>query len=117
VPPLYHQYQDSFGLTPFAVVIIFASYVLSLLAALLTVDSLSDLISRRPAILAALVLNVVSMAMFMTASSEAALIAARASPQSIYFPIHCCSCFEDVPGSGAHPKRQQVSAGSVACVI
>ncbi len=75
---LYHQYQDSFGLTPFAITIIFAAYVLSLLAALLTVGSLSDFIGRRPAILAALVLNIVSMAMFMTASSEADLIAARA---------------------------------------
>ena len=65
--PLYHQYQESFGLTPFAITIIFAAYVLSLLAALLTVGSLSDYIGRRPAILAALVLNVVSMAMFMTA--------------------------------------------------
>jgi Major Facilitator Superfamily len=74
---LYHQYQESFGLTPFAITIIFAAYVLSLLAALLTVGSLSDYIGRRPAILAALLLNVVSMAMFTTAGSEAALIAAR----------------------------------------
>jgi len=39
--PLYHQYQESFGLTPFAITVIFAAYVLSLLAALLTVGSLS----------------------------------------------------------------------------
>jgi MFS family permease len=76
--PLYHQYQESFGLTPFAITIIFAAYVLSLLAALLTVGSLSDYIGRRPAILVALILNVVSMAIFMTAVSAAALIAARA---------------------------------------
>ena len=76
--PLYHQYQESFGLTPFAITIIFAAYVLSLLAALLTVGSLSDYIGRRPAILSALMLNVVSMGMFMTAGSAAALIAARA---------------------------------------
>jgi MFS family permease len=75
---LYHQYQDSFGLTSFAITVIFAAYVLSLLAALLTVGSLSDFIGRRPAILAALVLNMVSMAMFTTAGSEASLIAARA---------------------------------------
>src|SRR6266436_8357104 len=67
--PLYHQYQESFGLTPFAITTIFAAYVLSLLAALLTVGSLSDFIGRRPAVLAALILNVVSMAMFMTADS------------------------------------------------
>src|SRR5580658_7069154 len=75
---LYHQYQDSFGLTSFAITVIFAAYVLSLLAALLTVGSLSDFIGRRPAILAALVLNMVAMTMFMTAGSEASLIAARA---------------------------------------
>jgi MFS family permease len=76
--PLYHQYQESFGLTPFTITIIFAAYVLSLLAALLTVGSLSDYVGRRPAILAALALNVVSMAMFMAADSAATLIAARA---------------------------------------
>src|SRR6267154_6815302 len=75
---LYQRYQEVLGLTPFILTIIFAAYVLSLLAALLTVGSLSDFIGRRPAILAALVLNIVSMAMFMTASSEADLIAARA---------------------------------------
>jgi Major Facilitator Superfamily len=75
---LYHQYQESFGLTPFMVTIIFAAYVLSLLAALLTVGSLSDYIGRRPAILAALVLNIAAMAMFMAADSAVALIAARA---------------------------------------
>ena len=76
--PLYHQYQESFGLTPFTVTIIFAAYVLSLLAALLTVGSLSDYIGRRPAILAALALNIAAMVMFMAADSAIALIAARA---------------------------------------
>ncbi|RTL65407.1 MAG: MFS transporter, partial [Hyphomicrobiales bacterium] len=76
--PLYHQYQEIFGLTPGAITIVFAAYVLSLLLALLTVGSLSDYIGRRPVILAALVLNVVAMVMFMTAGSGAALVAARA---------------------------------------
>jgi len=76
--PLYHQYQEAFGLTPFMVTVIFGAYVLSLLGALLTVGSLSDYIGRRPAILAALSLNVVAMVMFISANSAAALIAARA---------------------------------------
>ena len=76
--PLYHQYQEAFGLTPFTLTVIFGTYVLSLLGALLTVGSLSDHIGRRPAILAALSLNVVAMIMFMSADSAAALIAARA---------------------------------------
>jgi MFS family permease len=52
--------------------------VLGLLSALLTVGSLSDYIGRRPAILAALSLNIIAMMMFMSADSAAALIAARA---------------------------------------
>jgi hypothetical protein len=76
--PLYHQYQVAFGLTPLTVTIVFAAYVLSLLAALLTVGSLSDYIGRRPAILSALVVNVAAMIMFMRADSAVALVAARA---------------------------------------
>jgi MFS family permease len=76
--PLYHQYQESFGLTPFILTIIFAAYVVSLLAALLTVGSLSDYIGRRPAIMAALALNIVAMVMFIAVDSAWALIAARA---------------------------------------
>jgi len=75
--PLYQQYQEGFGLTPFMLTIIFAAYVLSLLAALLTVGSLSDYIGRRPAILAALSLNIVSMLLFIDANSADALIVAR----------------------------------------
>jgi hypothetical protein len=76
--PLYHHYQLVFGLTQFMVTIVFAAYVLSLLAALLTVGSLSDYIGRRPAILSALILNVAAMIMFMDADSAVALVAARA---------------------------------------
>src|SRR3974390_574620 len=75
--PLYHEYQEHFGLTPFMITIIFAAYVLSLLLALLTVGSLSDSVGRRPAILAALTANIVAMIVFMTAGSAAALIVAR----------------------------------------
>ena len=75
---LYQRYHETFGLTPFILTIIFGAYALSLLGALLTVGSLSDYIGRRPAILAALSLNVAAMIMFIAADSAAALIAARA---------------------------------------
>lgn len=74
---LYQRYQEVFSLTPFILTIIFGAYVLSLLGALLTVGSLSDYIGRRPAILAALALNVVAMLMFIAADSAATLITAR----------------------------------------
>jgi MFS family permease len=76
--PLYHEYQEHFGLTAFMIAIIFAAYVLCLLLALLTVGSLSDYIGRRPPILAALTLNVLAMILFMTAGSASSLIVARA---------------------------------------
>src|SRR5258708_11365870 len=76
--PLYYEYQQHFGLTPFMITMIFAAYVLCLLFALLTVGSLSDYIGRRPTILAALTLNVLAMILFMTAGSAATLIVARA---------------------------------------
>jgi MFS family permease len=76
--PLYHQYQESFGLSPLTLTVIFAAYVICLLGALLTVGSLSDYIGRRPAIAAALLLNIVAMALFVTADSAVALIVARA---------------------------------------
>ena len=76
--PLYQEYQSHFGLTPFMVTVIFATYVLCLLLALLTVGSLSDYVGRRPAILSALAMNVVAMLIFMTAQSAVALIVARA---------------------------------------
>src|ERR1700730_18896711 len=76
--PLYHEYQVHFGLTAFMITIIFAAYVLCLLLALLTVGSMSDYIGRRPAILAALTVNVLAMILFMTAGSAGAPIVAVA---------------------------------------
>jgi MFS family permease len=76
--PLYHEYQEHFGLTAFMITIIFAAYVLCLLLVLLTVGSLSDYIGRRPAVLADLTLNVLAMILFIAAGSAAALIVARA---------------------------------------
>ena len=67
VTPLYHLYQASMHLTPFWITIVFASYVASLLTALLTVGGLSDYVGRRPVILAALLLNAAAMMLFSAA--------------------------------------------------
>lgn len=75
--PLYRLYQEQLGLSPFLLTVIFAAYVFSLLAALLTVGSLSDYVGRRPVTFAALVLNAFAMYLFMEANSATALIAAR----------------------------------------
>jgi MFS family permease len=77
VTPLYHLYQASMHLTPFWITIVFASYVASLLTALLTVGGLSDYVGRRPVILAALLLNAVAMILFSEARDVGQLILAR----------------------------------------
>jgi MFS family permease len=78
VTPLYRLYQASMHLTPFWITIVFASYVASLLTALLTVGGLSDYVGRRPVILAALLLNAAAMLLFAEAHDVGQLILARA---------------------------------------
>jgi MFS family permease len=75
--PLYRLYQESMHLTPFWITVVFAIYVASLLAALLTVGGLSDYVGRRPVILAALLLNAVAMLLFAEARDVGQLILAR----------------------------------------
>jgi Major Facilitator Superfamily len=76
--PRYRLYQESMHLTPFWITIVFAVYVASLLAALLTVGGLSDYVGRRPVILAALLLNAAAMILFSEARDVGQLILARA---------------------------------------
>ncbi len=75
--PLYHLYQEGLHFSAGTLTLIFGVYALSLLAALLTVGSLSDHLGRRPVIFAALVLNMLAMLLFINESSVAWLIAAR----------------------------------------
>src|SRR5271154_5161711 len=77
VTPLYRLYQESMHLTPLWITIVFAIYVASLLAALLTVGGLSDYVGRRPVILAALLLNAAAMVLFSETADVGQLILAR----------------------------------------
>lgn len=75
--PLYHLYQEGLHFSAGTLTLIFGVYALSLLAALLTVGSLSDHLGRKPVIFAALFLNMLAMLLFIHADSVAWLIAAR----------------------------------------
>lgn len=77
VTPLYRLYQQSMHLTPFWITVVFASYVVSLLAALLTVGGLSDYVGRRPVIFVSLLLNAAAMLIFAEAGGLWQLVAAR----------------------------------------
>ncbi|MBC3197957.1 MFS transporter [Pseudomonas poae] len=75
--PLYHLYQEGLHFSAGMLTLIFGVYAMSLLAALLTVGSLSDHLGRKPVIFAALVLNMLAMFLFINEGSVAWLIAAR----------------------------------------
>ncbi|WP_411959965.1 MFS transporter [Pseudomonas mandelii] len=75
--PLYHLYQEHLQFSPATLTLIFGVYAISLLAALLTVGSLSDYLGRKPVIFTAVALNMLAMLLFINADSVAWLISAR----------------------------------------
>ncbi|WP_157831212.1 MFS transporter, partial [Pseudomonas sp. 43NM1] len=75
--PLYHLYQQQLQFSAATLTLIFGVYALSLLAALLTVGSLSDHLGRKPVIFTAVLLNMLAMLLFINADSVAWLISAR----------------------------------------
>lgn len=75
--PLYPLYQAAWGFSPIAVTVVFGSYALAVLAALLVTGSLSDHVDRRPVLLAAAVMQAIAMAVFATAHGVTALVVAR----------------------------------------
>lgn len=75
--PLYHLYQEQMRFSAAMLTLIFGVYALSLLAALLTVGSLSDYLGRKPVIFTAVTLNILAMLLFIYADSVAWLISAR----------------------------------------
>ena len=75
--PLYRFYQETYALSPVLTTAVFAVYALALLKALLVAGSISDHLGRRPVIFGALLLELVAMALFTTASGAWGLIAAR----------------------------------------
>jgi predicted MFS family arabinose efflux permease len=75
--PLYALYQARWGFSPITTTIVFGIYAVAVLAALLTVGSLSDHVGRRPVLLAALAGQAAAMVVFATASGVPELMAAR----------------------------------------
>jgi MFS family permease len=75
--PLYYLYQEQLQFSSAVLTLIFGVYALSLLAALLTVGSLSDHLGRKPVIFTAVILNILAMLLFIHADSVTWLISAR----------------------------------------
>jgi len=75
--PLYAIYQRMWGITPITITIVFGVYAVAVLAALLTLGRLSDSIGRRPVLLGALGVQILSMAVYATAGGVGELMSAR----------------------------------------
>jgi MFS family permease len=75
--PMYHLYQQAWHFSAPILTLIFAVYPFTLLVSLLILGSLSDHIGRKPVIFAALILEILSMALFINADGIAGLLFAR----------------------------------------
>ena len=75
--PLYAIYQRQWGFTPITITVVFGVYAVAVLVALLALGRLSDSTGRRPVLLAALALQVVSMVVYATAGGVGELMGAR----------------------------------------
>ncbi len=75
--PLYVVYQAQWHFSPAVLTVVFAVYVVGLVAALLTLGALSDHVGRRPVLAAAIVLEAVSLLLFAVAGDVGVLLVAR----------------------------------------
>lgn len=76
--PLYVVYQAQWGFSAATLTLVFAVYVLFLLASLLVVGGLSDHVGRRPVLIVALAVQTVAVVLFLLATNVAMLLVARA---------------------------------------
>src|SRR5262249_55082606 len=76
--PLYPLYQEAWHFSPGPLTVVFAGYVLGLLATLLFFGRLSDAIGRRAVLLVAVGVSALGSAAFLVARGVAALFIGRA---------------------------------------
>lgn len=75
--PLYPLYQQAFGFGELLTTVVFATYAIGVVAALLLAGSWSDHVGRKPMLRAGLVLSAVAAIVFAVADSTAWLFAGR----------------------------------------
>lgn len=75
--PLYALYQEEFGFSTLMITLVFATYAVGVVAALLSCGHVSDEIGRRRTLLPGLALSMASSVIFLAASELALLFPAR----------------------------------------
>ncbi|MDR5748905.1 MFS transporter [Caballeronia sp. LZ029] len=74
---IYHDYQSAFGFSPATITVIFASYAVGVLGALLTMGNWSDQLGRKRMLMAGLAASAVSALTFLFADGLAMLLLGR----------------------------------------
>ena len=75
--PLYVVYQQLWDFSAVTLTVVFAVYVVGLIAALLMLGALSDHVGRRPVLAAAIGLEIVALILFLVAGDVTVLLVAR----------------------------------------
>jgi MFS family permease len=75
--PLYGIYQARWHFSPITTTVVFAIYAVAVLATLLTFGKLSDHVGRRPVLLVAIAVQMISLVIFIFATGVPTLLAAR----------------------------------------
>jgi MFS family permease len=75
--PLWSVYAARWGFTPITTTVVFAVYAIAVLAALLTVGSISDYVGRRSVLFVAALVQASAMAVFLFADGVTSLLVAR----------------------------------------
>ncbi|WP_034609967.1 MFS transporter [Cellulomonas sp. URHD0024] len=75
--PLYAIYQAEWGFSAITTTVVFGTYAVAVLLALLTLGRLSDHLGRRPVVLLAIAVQALAMVLFATANGVPALLVAR----------------------------------------
>ena len=76
--PLYGMYEEVWHLSPLATTVVFAVYAVAALGAVLVSGRISDVVGRKPVLLAALAAMIVGLGVFLIADNVALLMVARA---------------------------------------
>ena len=76
--PLYGIYETVWHLSPLSTTIVFAVYAVAALGAVLVSGRISDVVGRKPVLLAAIVAMIVGLGVFLVADNMALLLVARA---------------------------------------
>lgn len=115
--PLYVHWQRQFAFSSATSTVIFAAYVVGLLAALLVAGQLSERLGRKAVLAPAFLAAMAACGLFATAGSVAALIAARFLSGAAVGAIVSAGMAAVVDVGGPQRKRQAALAASVAMVL